>query len=258
MNTPAVAFSADDDIEKNNEDAGNTFTLDDDDECVIEDVENDDDGVDNLVTVSKKYRDSEANDDSNYAVHDQLPSVEEVKASKAYLPTARLIAASHRRKLYTTIAAAALAAMVLSVVISVGVFKTSNKNNKKQSVVVHDEGRYEEVVKYIFSSKVSSLPSFREVGSPEHNAAAFISNGDAFNMTMTDIDELGKRRFMERYVLALLYYQSAGDHWNDNYNFLGPFDHCDWHSEYSTPQGRFMKGVQCNDDGFVIHLDLCK
>jgi len=85
---------------------------------------------------------------------------------------------------------------------------------------------------------------------------AFISNGDRFNMTMTDIDEVGKRRFMERYVLALLYYQADGVHWNDNYNFLGPFDHCDWHREYSTPQGRFIKGAQCNDDGFVVHLDL--
>lgn len=250
MTPPAEAFSDDYDVEKNAQD----FSIDDDDECEIEDAEDsDDDSVDHRVTMSKLFRDDP--DDDNY--HDQLPSVEEVKASNAYLPTARLIAQTNRRKLYLVIAGAALAAMVLSVSITIGVFKRSHKKNDPVHTIMLTS-RYNEVKQYIFESGVSDLPSLEMAGTAESYACAFMANGDAYDDVITMIDEAGRRKFMERYVLALLYYKSKGTDWENSYSFLRPIDHCQWHLQYSTPQGRFLKGVQCNEDGFVVDLDLCK
>jgi hypothetical protein len=258
MSPPSEVFSDENDIEKNNDNESTTFSIDDDDECVIEDVdddeESDEDSVEHRTSIKKMFH--EVNDDDNYNIHDQLPSVEEVKASNAYLPTARLLAQSHRRKIYLTIAAAAFAAMVLSVSISVGVFESTNK--KTAVVETTHESRFEDVVKFIYSLKISDLASLRLEGSAEHHAAQFIANGDAFNATMTDVSEVGHRRFTERYILSLLYYQTEGEKWTDRYNFLSQLDHCNWHKQYSTPMGRFLKGVQCNDDGLVVDLDLCK
>lgn len=250
MTPPVEAFSDHPDVE---ETGSGGFSIDDDDECIIEDVDedSDDDMVDNHLSMRKLYRDN-SNDENN--LHDQLPSVEEVKASNAYLPTARLIAQGHRRKLYLVIAAAALGAMVLSVSITVGVFKRQNKNDHLDSVM--RTSRYEEVANYIFESGVSDLPSLRLNGTPESFACAFMANGDSYNTVITNIDEHGRRKFMERYVLALIYYHSNGQSWENGYDFLRPIDHCQWHLQYSTPQGRFLKGVQCNKDGFVVDIDL--
>ncbi len=246
---PPDVFSDDFDVEGRNQ--APSFAIDDDDECEIEDAEeSDDDSVDHRQRMSKMFRDSDDN------IHDQLPSVEEVKASNAYLPTARLVAKSHRRKMYLIIAGAALAAMVLSVSITVGVFKRANKKNHIDYVM--ETPRYDEVVDYIFESGVSDLPSLRLSGTPESYAAAFMANGDSYSLAITNIDAAARRKFMERYVLVLIYYKSQGQNWNDNYHFLSPIDHCKWHLQYTTPQGRFLRGVQCNKEGFVVDLDLCK
>jgi hypothetical protein len=258
MNPPPQMFSDVNDIENNN-DESTTFSIDDDDECVIEDVDDEDsdeDSVEHRISIKKMF--SEVNDDEEYNIHDQLPSVEEVKASNAYLPTARLVAQSHRRKLYLTIFAAAFAAMVLSVSISIGVFKKSNKKDAPAEAVPQVTTAFEDVVEFIYSYKVSNLPDLRAPDSPEHHAAQFISSGDNFHAQITDFDEVGRRRFLERYILALIYYQTQGQNWNDRYNFLSEIDHCNWHKQYSSPQGRFLRGVQCNSDGLVVDLDLCK
>jgi len=257
MTPPSEVFSDENDIEKNDDNESTTFSIDDDDECVIEDVDDDDysdeDSVEHRMSIKKMFH--EVNDDDNYNIHDQLPSVEEVKSSNAYLPTARLLAQSHRRKIYLTIAAAAFAAMILSVSISVGVFKRTNKVVESAQ---HHSSRFEDVIQYIYTHKISSLPSLQLEGTPEHNAAQFIADGDAFNISMNDVSEVGRQRFLERYVLSLLYYQFRGDKWTDQYNFLSQVDHCNWHKEYSTPMGHFVNGVQCNDDGLVVDLDLSK
>ena len=77
-----------------------TFSLDDDDECVIEEEveDSDDDSVEHRKSViTKMFRDIEADGDSNnHNIHDQLPSVEEVKASNSYMPTARLLGFLYR------------------------------------------------------------------------------------------------------------------------------------------------------------------
>lgn len=258
-------FSDENDVEKNNDNGSTTFSLDDDDECVIEDIEGDDsdeDSVEHRVTMNKMFLEGNDEDD-NYNIHDQLPSVEEVKASNAYLPTMRLLAKGHRRKLYLTIASAALAAIVISVTISIGVFASANKNKNQATDphVVNAEqsnisDRFDHIVDFVFSHHISTLPALRNPKSPEHYAVKFLAAGDAFHAEIGEYFDLDTERLLERYVIALLYYKTQGTKWDDDLNFLSGNDHCEWHKVYSNPQGSFIRGVQCDDDGLVVDIDL--
>ena len=70
-------------------------------------------------------------------------------------------------------------------------------------------------------------------------------------------DEISARRFAERYVLSLLYYEFNGPNWFYKLNFLSSKDHCDWYTDMVTGTGKEIRqGVICNEDGFVekIHL----
>lgn len=238
------------------ENGSNTFAIDDDDECVIEDDDDD-----------ENYEDEEAHrnainsilgggpdaaDDCN--IHDQLPSVEEVKASNAYLPTALLLAKSHRRKLYLTVAAAAVAAMTLSVFISLGVFSRSSKSNQLGQDAQQNEttkSKLQEIIDKLHH--VSNLPRLMDPSSAQYHAAQFLAAGDSLHL---DFDGEDGWRTTQRYILAVLYYDSGGKSWTDQFNFMSSEDHCDWNVEFSTPAGRFLKGVQCDDKGSVVDIDL--
>jgi len=65
----------------------------------------------------------------------------------------------------------------------------------------------------------------------------------------------------QRYVLALLYMATNGKFWYLQYNFLLPFDECQWDSVYDpeTDERREefrSKGVICNDQGQVEKLSM--
>ena len=67
----------------------------------------------------------------------------------------------------------------------------------------------------------------------------------------------------QRYVLALLYMATNGQFWRLQYNFLMPFDECQWDSVYDPKiealRDEFSrKGVICNDQGQVEKLSMCK
>ena len=118
--------------------------------------------------------------------------------------------------------------------------------------------RFEETISFIFQHHVSTLPNLKAPASPEYRAAQFIAGGDAYKAPMGDFWSPEGRQFLERYILALFYYQTAGAKWDDSHKFLTPIDHCNWNTKYTTPAGTVIHGVQCNDDGFVVDIDLCK
>jgi len=100
------------------------------------------------------------------------------------------------------------------------------------------------------------LPQLQDVGSAQHRAAAFVADGDSLQMPITPETA---RRFVERYVLALLYYQFNGPRWTYNLKFLSGHDHCDWHENFKNSEGKIVKqGVFCNEEGYIIELNLCK
>jgi hypothetical protein len=177
--------------------------------------------------------------------HEQLPSVEEAKASLSKKP-----AWSCRKTLL-------LAYIILAVVVAGAITGTivsfaKNKSNESQL----DEGRTARVIQFLFATQVSDLPDLKNRNAPQHLAAAFVADGDIFHEEMSGENA---RRFVERYVLTLIYYQLGGQEWTYNLKFLSGRDHCEWWDKFSTSAGDTLHmGVLCDENGFVTKLNLGK
>jgi len=176
--------------------------------------------------------------------HDQLPSVDEYKASIAVQPKGP---SSMKRNIIILVSLSCII-LVISLIVKASKSSTTSQGQPGLS------GRTQEVENFLFSNDVSTLPQLRDVGSAQHRAAAFVADGDALQMPLTTETA---RRFVERYVLALIYYQFNGPRWTYNLKFLTGHDHCDWHETFKNADGKTVKqGVFCNQDGYVIELNL--
>jgi Leucine-rich repeat (LRR) protein len=250
------------DIEQN---TGHTFSIEDDDECEIEDSDDDDYDDDDEPRDSSAGRNAidailgdEEDGADDYNRGDQLPSVEEVKASNAYLPTALLLAKNHRRKIYLAVGAAAIFAMVISIAVSIGVsLKTNKSSDPNSAFLAQKQDRIDKVFQFLEAKNISPIITLRDPRQPEYRAAEFVAVGDSEDLfaKLDETNPITFQRFAERYILAVVYYATNGDGWADRLNFLVG-DHCLWHTVRHTPMGQFLKGVQCDDEGRVVDLDL--
>jgi hypothetical protein len=177
--------------------------------------------------------------------HEQLPSVEEARASLSEKP-----AGSRKKTLL-------LACIILAVVVIAGAItgialSAKNKSNESQL----EEGRTARVIQFLFATQVSDLPDLKNRNAPQHLAAAFVADGDIFHEEMSGENA---RRFVERYVLTLIYYQLGGREWTYSLKFLSGRDHCEWWDKFSTSSGDTLHmGVLCDENGFVTKLNLGK
>lgn len=74
-------------------------------------------------------------------------------------------------------------------------------------------------------------------GSPQHRAARWISDLDPLQL---DIDD---PRFEQRYVLALFYYATDGDNWQNNQGWLTAQNECWWYGIAGISKGCSGQGV---------------
>lgn len=171
--------------------------------------------------------------------HDQLPSVEEYKASVDHV--------SPRKNKKVWYLAFACTVLVVGVIVrSVAVSAVGS--------VEQPSRRLAAVTQFLFDNNVSNLPHLKDQTTSQHKAAAFVADGDAFRMELTDENA---NRFAERYILALIYYHTNGQNWLHRLNFLSPLDHCDWWHKYTSNEGKEVRqGVKCDGDGRVIELNL--
>jgi hypothetical protein len=190
----------------------------------------------------EELEDPESAPDEN--AHDQLPNVEEYKATNAIQ--------SHASSKKTFLLALALLSLFSAITAGIVV---AVKNNKKDDVY-SPVGRTKEVEDFLFTNEVSTLPQLQDINSPQHRATAFVADGDSLHMSL---NEKNSRRFVERYVLSLLYYQFNGPAWNFGLKFLSGVDHCEWHDDFKTSAGDIIRqGVICNEDKHVVELNLGK
>jgi len=281
----------------------NTFAITDDDECVLEDddaceIDEDeclmqdttvtdasDGGVAGIMTMSNTaivYKDGDDDDDEEqHVIHDQLPSVEEIKSSPAYFSTANILTRNKRKKQLYNAAGVGIIATVLIIIITAIVassvnHRTNNDDdaaattttafvNTDANLVGGDPGspvehgnlvfnnRVDKVNDYLWKNHISDLPSLITVGTPEHYASVFMAVADNYHSQMLPENQ---QHFIERYILALVYYGMNGNEWTNSYDFLHAKDHCLWTGYSTTPAGSFIKGVECDAEGYVIGLDL--
>ena len=173
--------------------------------------------------------------------HDQLPSVEEVKAN---LPSTTS-SGNRKRTIF----------LILAILGVVALFATAIAIGKKKNKKTHGPGgRTQAVLDFLFHNEVSTKPSLTDTYSAQHRAAVFVADADAYRM---DLTEQTMHKFVERYVFALIYYHFGGSNWIHKLNFLDATDHCDWWEEFGSISGETIRqGVKCDEKGHVVELNL--
>lgn len=170
--------------------------------------------------------------------HDQLPSVEEVKASHAVRGRTTI------SKKHYIIGAIVFLVFVISASI-LGVVVEKRKLNAKVQTELERE---EDIL--VFVSEYSNPTALVDRSSPQYQAAHWLAFED------TKLLPLKGKRFLQRYALMVLYFATSGDQWLYDLNFSNAErDECHWNHSFRQLGGSsIVLGVGCNDDDQVTSI----
>lgn len=129
---------------------------------------------------------------------------------------------------------------------------------EKEEIDVSSLSRKERLMNLLTSEGVSFDELLVQFSTPEGQALAFLAEEDwdgDMKWFYQDFDSNSKR-IIERYVLALIYFNCDGKDWFHSYNFLTPQDHCDWNAIFQKPgEEATIEGVTgCTKDKHVQRL----
>ena len=119
-----------------------------------------------------------------------------------------------------------------------------------------DMERFEQVKIFLTSSAITSSTDLQNTVSPQYQAAAWISNDDERELDIPEaINEEDSYKFVQRYVMAVLYYALGGSKWLRQVGFLSGEDVCDWNFDLEiridisgNTQSEYDYGVSCWDE----------
>jgi hypothetical protein len=187
-------------------------------------------------------------------IHDQLPSVEEIKFN--------LSPHNHKisKKMFLKISLAVV--VFLAVIVPISVLASKNTTSSR-TVNTEPEGHADRILNFLFENKITSEPRLLDKNSPQHFALQFLAtditqDGGYVNLDLLS-NEAYAQKFVERYALAVLFYHFKGSHWTYKLNFLTSTDHCTWFTYFDTAAGDLVKeGVSCDQEGRVAEIILRK
>jgi hypothetical protein len=193
-------------------------------------------------------------------VGNTLPSVEEARET---IPHRSIMAPAKRNRilLYAFMAFGIVALVITTVLLAVDLEK-ANEAAKNEAVKNEAETltHKEELLKMFIDQKISTEESLRTSRSSQNQALNYMAEEETssdMSWLYSDSDmSVNMQRIVERYVLALLFFEFNGDKdWLHDYNFLSPQDHCNWNAVFAGG----MEGVtSCNAEGHVSGLELGK
>jgi hypothetical protein len=94
-----------------------------------------------------------------------------------------------------------------------------------------------------------NIQTLQDPTTPQYVALDWLANVDGYDPS-ADFVVTSDQIYVERYVLALLYFSTNGKSWNNQYNFTLPTSICDWYDD----KGNGVRGVFCNDLFYVEQL----
>jgi hypothetical protein len=224
--------------------ASTTYTINDDD-LVVEDLL-EETSPEETSPEETSPEETSPSGDIEEQVHDQLPSVEEAKANLDYKPAGT---GSLKRTICAGVA-------FLLLVVGITLLAVFVPQSKKSSGAYVATSRQEDVIQLLLHNKITPEPALRDRYSAQARAMQFVADGDYFQMA---INEDTVEKFVERYVLVVLYYHFSGAEWTYKLNFMTSQDHCFWFQRFTTIAGDTLReGVMCDGDGYVTELMLGK
>lgn len=177
--------------------------------------------------------------------HNQLPSVEQYKSNSEV-----------KSNTIPRMAILIVFSIATAIALTITGIVVAKKNKSETDSASTPSGRTKRIEEFLFTNQISTLAQLRELGSPHHLATVFVADGDMLQLEYPTTQASAKR-FVERYILALLYYHFNGPEWTFKLKFLSGLDHCNWNDEFDTSDGRTVRqGVICNEEGYVEGLNL--
>jgi len=193
--------------------------------------------------------------------HDQLPDVEEYKASMGSTSRSSSITSItiSRTRLKITLAVA-LGIVVASILIAVGVVIGRDTAEPKPEPyhILHDDDfdyhgqnngngelsdRFAAIADLAVEHGWADAASLHTTGtSPEHKACHWLAYTDEMQLPVDATPE-----FQNRFLLALFYYSLNGEQWDEQMNFLTAKSVCQWNEVYTTKVNLPVTvGVSCH------------
>ena len=113
--------------------------------------------------------------------------------------------------------------LVVLLATTITVAKIITKENTARGTAVLD---------FLVENEISTSFDLENIESPQYHAAKWIADYDGMKL---GIPQYGEHiAFVERYVMAVLFYALDGQHWKHNLNFLSPNHICTWYEEYTV------------------------
>jgi hypothetical protein len=142
-----------------------------------------------------------------------------------------------------------IALIVLAIILTgviLGTRSSSSSSPSDQSI------RFQETL-LILGQETSSTIALYTEGTPQYKAADWIANRDQLQYPIPTQPGADSDRFLQRYVLAVLYFALNGEQWTSAANFLSASDECGW-SDITVVE----LGVTCTTSLLVKGINLCK
>lgn len=146
-----------------------------------------------------------------------------------------------------------LVAVAVIVTFSViAVQSVHNRGDGQSDLLVDDDlsPRLQSTIKYLSDRGISLSTNLYDPTSPQHRAAHWIANVDSEQLVVPDtevVDATGIR-FVQRYILAVLYYSWKGDElWAQSLDFISGTHECGWFQTMTDALGNeFAMGIGCD------------
>lgn len=108
-------------------------------------------------------------------------------------------------------------------------------------------------------SQVSDPKEFEDVYTPRRRAARWMAEEDPAQMMIPTTVGQGQE-FIERYVAVLIYFSMNGPMWDVQLDFLSEKHICEWQATYPAGDGGASRkvGIGCDDDFLVSDFHLRK
>ena len=118
---------------------------------------------------------------------------------------------------------------------------------------VGSSGRMKATVAFLSEKGISDADSLTRSESPQHKAAYWLASKDKLRLDIPEISDREYVQFLQRYVLAVLFYALDGDNWKDNLRFLGGHE-CGWFKPVKEGNEEYAMGVDCYQDSYSLQI----
>jgi hypothetical protein len=123
--------------------------------------------------------------------------------------------------------------------------RRANQSNSGSGGVARNEPRRtttQELIAYLEINGISSPENLYNESSPHYRTVKWMADEDGLNLFLPNASNpaaVSPYIFLQRYVLALLFFSTNGDvrgeQWDHSVNFLQPTDTCDWRFQTGHP-----------------------